>query len=73
MMSILPSPEQHFHAQGKVALCVTSSAIAALLLDGGHTAHSHFKISIPIDDASTCNIAKEDHMDGVIQETKIII
>ena len=60
-------------AQGKVTLCVTSSAIAAHLLDGGRTAHSHFKIPIPIHDASTCNIAKEDHMDGVLHETKIII
>jgi len=60
-------------AQGKVALCVASSAISALLLDGGRTVHSCFKISILINDTSTCNIAKEDHMDGVIQETKIII
>ena len=60
-------------AQGKVALCVTSSTIAALLLDGGRTAHSHFKIPIPIHDASTCNIAKEDHIDGVLHKTKIII
>src|SRR6202042_753722 len=60
-------------AQGKVALCVASSAIAALLLDGGRTAHSRFKIPIPIDETSTCNIAKEDHMHGVLKETKLII
>ena len=60
------------HAQGKVTHCVASSAIT-LLLNGGHTAHSRFKITIPINDASTCNIAKEDHMDGVIKQTKIII
>ena len=30
-------------AMGKVALCVASSGFAALLLDGGRTAHSHFK------------------------------
>jgi hypothetical protein len=60
-------------AQGKVALCITSSAIAALLLDGGRIAHSHFKIPILINETSTCNIAKKRHIDGVIQETKIII
>jgi hypothetical protein len=60
-------------AQGKVALCVASSAIAALLLDGGRTAHSRFKIPIPIDESSTCNISKTDHMHGVLKETKLII
>jgi len=60
-------------AQGKVALCVASSAIAALLLDGGRTAHSRFKIPIPINETSTCNIAKGDHMHGVLKETKLII
>ena len=32
------------HVQGKIALCIASSGIAALLLDGGHTAHSTFNI-----------------------------
>ncbi|KIJ11385.1 hypothetical protein PAXINDRAFT_84547, partial [Paxillus involutus ATCC 200175] len=32
--------------QGKVVLCVASSGIASLLLIGGHTAHSHFKIPL---------------------------
>ena len=36
---------------GHTTLGVTSSTIAALLLHGGCTAHSHFKISIPIDDS----------------------
>jgi hypothetical protein len=60
-------------SQGKVALCVASSAIAALLLDGGRTAHSRFKIPIPINESSTCNIAKGDYMHGVLKETKLII
>jgi len=33
-------------AQGRVAIVVASSGIAALLLDGGHTAHSRFKIPV---------------------------
>ncbi|GES92234.1 uncharacterized protein LOC112184611 [Rhizophagus clarus] len=32
----------------KIALAVASSGIAALLLDGGRTAHSRFKIPIPL-------------------------
>ena len=39
-------------AQGKVVLCVASSGIASLLLSGGCTAHSHFKILIPVYEAS---------------------
>ena len=48
---------------------------AALLLHGGQTAHSCFKIPIPIDDTSTCNMAKGDNMHGVdiLKETKLII
>src|SRR5258707_226455 len=43
-------------ADAKVALCVTSSAIATLLLHSSRTAHSRLKIPIPIDEASNCNI-----------------
>ncbi|KIM58245.1 hypothetical protein SCLCIDRAFT_128595 [Scleroderma citrinum Foug A] len=48
------------HAREKIVLCVASSGIASLLLSGGRTAHSQFKIPIPINEASTCNIKKND-------------
>jgi hypothetical protein len=35
-------------ADGEVVLCVASSAIAALLLEGDQTTHSHFKVPIPV-------------------------
>ena len=60
-------------AGGDVALCVASSAIAALLLQAGQTAHSHFKIPIPIDDSSTCNIKRDDNLHEVLKCTKLII
>ncbi|KNZ77114.1 hypothetical protein J132_06853 [Termitomyces sp. J132] len=41
-----------------VALCVASSGIAALLLEGGRTAHSRFKIPIPALDISIANIKR---------------
>ena len=44
-------------AQGKIALCVASSGIASLLLDGGCTAHSTFHIPLEINDTSFCNIS----------------
>jgi len=43
-------------AQGDVALAVASSGIAALLLDHGRTAHSMFKIPIPILADSHCRV-----------------
>ena len=46
----------HLRSQGKVVVCVASSGIAALLLKGGHTAHSTFKIPIDIHETSTCGI-----------------
>src|SRR5215467_8441963 len=41
---------------GDIALAVATSGIAALLLEGGVTAHSRFKIPLNIDEISTCNI-----------------
>lgn len=43
-------------AQGQIVLCVASSGIAALLLDGGRTAHSRFGIPINVHCDSMCNI-----------------
>jgi len=55
------------------ALCVASSAIAALLLDGGRTAHSRFKIPIPVFETSFCNIARNTQLKELIKLTKVII
>ena len=42
---------------GKIALAVASAGIAAELLQGGRTAHSRFKIPIPINEDSVCSIS----------------
>jgi ATP-dependent DNA helicase PIF1 len=61
-------------AQDKVvALCVASSGTASLLLDGGHIAHSWFKIPIPTYENSTYNILKGEDLHGVLMHTGIII
>ncbi len=41
-------------ARGDIALAVASSGIAALLLQGGRTAHSRLKIPIPVHSSSVC-------------------
>jgi hypothetical protein len=44
---------------GLIVLTVASSGIASLLLPGGHTAHSRFKIPLTVSDTSLCNIKKK--------------
>ena len=58
---------------GKIALAVASSGIAAELLEGGRTAHSRFKIPIPINDSSVCNISLQSDLAKLIQKTSLII
>jgi len=60
-------------ANNQIALTVASSAIAALNLDGGQTAHSCFKIPIPIHESSTCRIPKQSELAEVLRETSVII
>jgi len=45
-------------SQRKIVLTVASSGITSLLLSGGRTTHSKFKILIPTLDNSICNINK---------------
>jgi len=59
--------------RGQVALCVTSSGIAALLLNGGRTSHSCFKISLSIHEDSMAGLKHNNYMFPVLQQTKVII
>lgn len=62
----------HFSMQGHIALPVASSGIAALLLEGGCTAHSRFKI--PVDEkAKQCNMAMQSSTAHLIREAKLIV
>nr|XP_027096038.1 uncharacterized protein LOC113715934 [Coffea arabica] len=47
--------------------------IAAILLPGGRTAHSHFKIPINLDESSSCSINKNSDLAKLIRETSLII
>ncbi|KAL7193299.1 hypothetical protein ACSBR2_024997 [Camellia fascicularis] len=44
-----------FRSEKKIVLIVPSSAIVALLLPRGRTAHSHCKIPINLDEFSSCS------------------
>jgi hypothetical protein len=61
-------------AQGRVTIVVASSGIAALLLDGGHTAHSCFKILVQgLNNTSTCYISRDYELAAFLQAATLIV
>jgi len=63
----------HLQGQGKIVLIVTSSRIASLLLLGGRTTHSRFKIPINLHDESTCNITQQMKVAELVCKANLII
>ena len=65
----------HLRSQAKIVLCAASSGIAALLLKGGRTAHSSFKIPIPCHETTLCNFRKNSHLADLIShsDTELVI
>ena len=59
--------------QHKILICVTSSGIAALLIIGGRTSHSCFKIPINIHETSTCQFSKDSFLAALIRLADLII
>jgi hypothetical protein len=58
----------------KIVLCVASSGVAALLLPGGRTTHSRFKIPChDLDETTTCNIKQETMLCELIHSSSLII
>eukprot|EP00798_Chlamydomonas_sp_ICE-L_P011274 gene11274-18906_t len=60
-------------AQGKIALAVASSGIAALLLEGGSTAHSRFGIPLLILGDSVCSIDAQSAKAQLLRQASLII
>jgi hypothetical protein len=60
-------------SKGKIVLAVASSAIAALLIPGGRTAHSRFHIPLNITDESTCDIKQGTHLAELINKASLIL
>ncbi|EOA22101.1 hypothetical protein CARUB_v10002651mg [Capsella rubella] len=60
-------------SKGNIVLNVASSGIAALLLEGGRTAHSRLCIPININEYSMCSIDAESDLAELIREAKLII
>ncbi|XP_071902732.1 uncharacterized protein [Coffea arabica] len=60
-------------SQRKIVLSVASSGIAAILLPGGRTTHSRFKIPINLDELSSYSINKNSDLAKLIREASLII
>jgi ATP-dependent DNA helicase PIF1 len=58
-------------ARGSVAICVAASALAAMLLLGGTTAHSRFHIPIPANDGTTCCLSADDR--NLLRSAQVIL
>ena len=63
----------YYRSRGKIVLCVASSGIAALLLPGGRTAHSRFRIPLDLYEESTCNISKSSNLAKLLRCTSLLI
>jgi hypothetical protein len=62
------------HAHGRVTIAVASSGIAALVLDGGRTAHSRFKIPVQgLNSTSTCYISRDSELTTLLQAATLIV
>ncbi|XP_044450928.1 uncharacterized protein [Triticum aestivum] len=60
-------------SEGKIVLAVASSGVAALLLQGGRTAHSTFNIPINLTDQSTCYIKQGSDVADLLMRTSLIL
>jgi len=52
---------------------VASSRVDSLLLPGGRTTHSRFKIPIVIDESSMCDIKRGSFLADLIVQSSLII
>nr|XP_017217380.1 PREDICTED: uncharacterized protein LOC108194955 [Daucus carota subsp. sativus] len=60
-------------SEGHIVLAVATSGIASLLIEGGRTAHSRFRIPIDINESSTCEIRKNTHLAELICKASLVI
>jgi ATP-dependent DNA helicase PIF1 len=60
-------------SKGEIVLTVASSGIASLLLPGGRTAHSKFKIPVPTLETSICNFEGDSDHAELLRQASLII
>lgn len=60
-------------SEGQIVVNVASSGIASLLLTGGRTAHSRFKIPLNLTEDSLCSITPNSDVASLLKKTSLII
>ncbi|MFS7972712.1 putative DNA helicase [Helianthus anomalus] len=60
-------------SKGQIVLNVASSGIASLLLSGGRTAHSRFRIPLNLNEDSICSINPDSDIAYLLRKTTLII
>eukprot|EP00973_Karenia_brevis_P073288 10182246-Karenia_brevis.AAC.1 len=59
---------------GRIALAVSMSGIASLLLPGGRTAHSRFRLPVPVPlDGCKCNISDQSLAAKLLRDAALIV
>ena len=65
---------QYVRMTGRIALAVAMSGIAALLLPGGRTAHSRFKLPVPLPlDNCKCNVSGRSIAATLLRDCALIV
>ncbi|CDF40970.1 ATP dependant DNA helicase PIF1 [Chondrus crispus] len=70
---VLSAIQDFLRTRRKQVIAVATSAVAAVLLDGGRTAHSVFKIPIPVSADSTCSFSANSDTGRTLQQVDLII
>ena len=63
----------YLRAHNKIVLAVASSGVAALLLPGGRTAHSRFKIPCEVEDDMIYDVSRGTMLSELIELTSLVI
>jgi hypothetical protein len=60
-------------SQDKIAIAIATSDVAASIMPGGRTAHSHFKIPLNIDESGYCSFTKQSGTAKLLHEASLIL
>uniref|UniRef100_A0A182NQA8 ATP-dependent DNA helicase n=1 Tax=Anopheles dirus TaxID=7168 RepID=A0A182NQA8_9DIPT len=63
----------HSRRRSKIALAVAPSGIAALLLSGGRTMHSTFKVPLVLEENSHCEIPIQSQLADLLRQASLIV
>ncbi|XP_072151075.1 uncharacterized protein [Setaria viridis] len=60
-------------SQNKLAVATATPGVAASIMPGGRTTHSHFKIPLTLEDDSCCSFTKQSGTAKLLQQVSLII